>query len=231
MTYSFKDYRKRDQLLMRLGLGFMVRFLCHRKTQKNIDKNSKKNLRQLEIGPGLTRLEGFESLNIIDGKQVDYIADISSKLPFEDNSFDLIYASHVIEHVPWFLQKNLFLELNRILKPGGKLEIWVPDFQKVLKAVTTFYETGENITGNDGWYRFNEEKDVMTWANGRIFTYGDGTANPLSFNWHRCIFTYEYLVKLNSDAGFINISPMSHSEVRGYDHGWINLGVKSEKPI
>lgn len=229
MTYSFKYYRRRDRLLMRIGLSSFIMLLNLIKTKKNLKKNARKKYRCLEIGPGITRIDGFETLNIIDGKNVDYIADISSSLPFPDNTFDLIYASHVIEHVPWFLQKHLFFEFSRILKPGGKLEIWVPDFKKVIDTIFTYYNTGENLTGNDGWYRFNEEKDVMTWANGRIFTYGDGTANPLSFNWHRCVFTYEYLMKLNADAGFINITPLSHTEVRGFDHGWINLGVKSEK--
>jgi len=229
MTYSFKDYRKRDRLLMKFGLESIVRLRCRIKTTNNIKKNANKSLRQLEIGPGLTRLEGFETLNIIDGKNVDYIADIASMLPFHDNSFDLIYASHVIEHVPWFLQKQLFSELHRVLKPGGHLEIWVPDFKKVLETTMSYYQTGENNTEKDGWYRFNEEKDVMTWANGRIFTYGDGTANPMSFNWHRCVFTYEYLTKLYTNAGFINIVPMTHEEIRGYNHGWINLGVKAEK--
>lgn len=229
MKYSFKDFRNRDQLLMRLGLKGIVELCNRRKTAYNIKRNAKKRYRQLEIGPGLTRLDGFETLNIIDDKSVDYIADISSKLPFSDNSFDLIYASHVIEHVPWFLQKQLFSELNRIIKPGGKIEIWVPDFKKILETIMAFYQTGENLTEKDGWYRFNEEKDVMTWANGRIFTYGDGTANPMSFNWHRCVFTFEYLCDLFFHAGFINIEQMGRNEIRGYDHGWINLGVKAEK--
>lgn len=229
MNYSFKDYRKRDRILLRCGLSFVVKQMNKSKTAKNMRRNASKNIRYLEIGPGLTRLNGFETLNIIDGKAVDYIADISQKLPFLNNSFDLIYASHVIEHVPWFLQKQLFSEFYRILKPEGKIEIWVPNFKKVLETVTTYYQTGENLTGNDGWYRFNEEKDVMMWANGRIFTYGDGTANPMSFNWHRCVFTQEFLTKLYADAGFTHITPMDRTEVRGMDHGWINLGVKAKK--
>jgi hypothetical protein len=68
------------------------------------------------------------------------------------------------------------------------------------------------------------------WAAGRIFTYGDGTGNPNDPNWHRAIFSPRYLKEILRKLGFKNIREMNHSEVRGYDHGWINLGVKGEKP-
>ena len=231
MNYSFADYRFRDRVLMRFGLQSLVKTINRFKTKFNLIRNNKKKHRQLEIGPGLSRLSGFETLNIIDGKDVDYIMDISQPLIFPSNSFDLIYASHVIEHVPWFLQKKLFSELFRILKPGGRLEIWVPNFDRVVQVFNDFEQKGINSTHLDGWYRFNEEQDVCTWVNGRIFTYGDGTANPLSFNWHRCVFSESFLKKLFNQAGFSSILKMDNSEVRGYDHGWINLGIKGQKPL
>jgi 2-polyprenyl-3-methyl-5-hydroxy-6-metoxy-1,4-benzoquinol methylase len=56
------------------------------------------------------RARGFEG----------YVCDIESEpLPFEAGSFDLVYASEVIEHcadTAAFLQ-----ELNRLLRPGGQL--------------------------------------------------------------------------------------------------------------
>lgn len=229
MNYSFNIYRRLDKLLYSLKLGFLVKLKNIIKTKKNIKKNYTKKIRFLEIGPGLSRLDGFETLNIIDSKAVDYIADISQKLLFTDNSFDLIYASHVIEHVPWFLQKQLFNELFRIIKINGLIEIWVPDFEKILYVINSYIKEGVNLTDKDGWYRFNEDKDVFTWVNGRIFTYGDGTSNPMSFNWHRCVFTFDYLKKLLESAGFVDITLMNRNEIRGIDHGWINLGVKARK--
>ena len=229
MNYSFNNYRYLDKILYKFKLGVIVKFKDRYKTTRNIRRNSKKTVRALEIGPGVSRLNSFETLNIIDGKEVDYITDISQKLPFADNTFDLIYASHVIEHVPWFLQKQLFIELHRVIKPGGSLEIWVPDFGKILEVANAYIQKGENNTDKDGWYRFNDDKDVLTWVNGRIFTYGDGTANPMSFNWHRCVFTFGYLKQLLSNAGFVTIEAMEHNEIRGVDHGWINLGIKATK--
>lgn len=229
MNYSFELYRKRDRNLKKCHLDFIIKFLNKQKTRKNIEKNSYKERRYLEIGPGLSRIEGFETLNIIDGRNVDYIMNIAEPLDFEDNTFDIIYASHVIEHIPWFMQRQLFNELYRILKPGGVLEVWVPDFGKVLETVNSYLSSGTNNTSKDGWYRYNSDKDVFTWANGRIFSYGDGDANPISFNWHRCVFHSEFLEKLFLDAHFVKVERMTNEQVRGYDHGWINLGIKGCK--
>ena len=54
-------------------------------------------------------------------------------LPYEDNSIDLIYASHVIEY---FDREEILDILNKWkakLKPGGVLRLAVPNFQAMAK--------------------------------------------------------------------------------------------------
>ena len=56
----------------------------------------------------------------------NFMADIKEGLPFEDRVFDLIWASHILEHLP-----NLRLiqrELARVMKTGGELKVIVPYF-------------------------------------------------------------------------------------------------------
>ncbi len=45
-------------------------------------------------------------------------ADIGA-LPFEDNTFDYVVSSDVIEHIPAENKNRLLFEINRVLKPGG----------------------------------------------------------------------------------------------------------------
>ena len=58
-----------------------------------------------------------------------------SKLPFEDNSFDVVYSKSFIEH--FYFPENIFKEVLRILKPDGKFVNLTPDWEIIYK---TFYE-------------------------------------------------------------------------------------------
>ena len=51
-------------------------------------------------------------------------ADIRKGLPFQSRSFNLVWASHVLEHVPDL--RRLQKELARVIKTGGLLKAVVP---------------------------------------------------------------------------------------------------------
>lgn len=56
-------------------------------------------------------------------EQIDVFYD-GKHLPFENDSFDVIFSSEVFEHV--FNLHELLLEIKRVLKPGGKLIFTCP---------------------------------------------------------------------------------------------------------
>lgn len=195
----------------------------------NLFTKSFKKSRSLEIGPGEERIAGFETLNIVGGFNVDYVYDAAKKMPFKDNTFEIIYASHILEHVAWYQVRQVLGEWVRILKPNGVIEIWVPDAYKICSVVLDA-EQGINVDLlKDGWFRFNEKKDPYVWANGRLFTYGDGTGNVNHHNWHRAMFTPKSLIALMKESGLTNVELMQENEVRGYSHGWIGLGIRGTK--
>jgi len=51
----------------------------------------------------------------------------------EDNSVDLIYASHVIEYFNREEVKDVLNEWIRVLKPNGKLRLAVPNFEAMVE--------------------------------------------------------------------------------------------------
>lgn len=220
---------KFSQRTLIIGIKFIkLIYTIYGKLIKNRIKmylNSKKAQRFLEIGCGDSRIPGFETLDIVGGPNVDYVYDASKKLPFKDNTFDLIYASHVVEHIPWYKTEEVLREWVRILKPGGWLEIWVPDGLKICQVLI---ETEKGLRKDipDDWTHFNPSRNPYLWVNGRLFWGG----NPYYDSLHRAVFTPKYLKELFERVGLINIKFMDRSEVRGYDHGWINLGIKGQKP-
>lgn len=230
MNKSFNEEPRIFRILRKTGLGFLLHLKNKLKTSSNLIRNRTKNVRFLEVGPGLLRIPaGFETCNLVDSGNADYIVDFLNNEIFNDNEFDLIYASHIVEHIPWYQTERLFSEFYRILKPGGVLEVWVPDGLKICKAFVDAELLGSNDFKNDGWYRFNDKKDPCLWASGRLFTYGDGAGTTDHPNWHRAIFSERFLKEMFSIAGFIHIERMQSGEVRGTDHGWINLGIKGVK--
>ena len=95
-------------------------------------------MRQLDIGAS-KRISGFETLNAVRGRNIDHVAD-ARNLPFRDNTFATIYASHVLEHIPWTDTQRTIDEWVRCLAHGGQLEVWVPDALRVARA---FVESSE----------------------------------------------------------------------------------------
>lgn len=215
--------------LVRIVVPFLNSYGKYIKTPYSKAKNKNKKHRKLEIGPGPNRIKGFETVNILWGRNIDYVADASKALPFPNDCFSLIYASHILEHVPWYKVHSTIREWNRILKPGGIIEIWVPNGFLIAKTWIDAEDGKENLNYLDGWYKFNPEKDPGIWANGRIFSYGDGTGLKNHPNWHLSLFSERLLIKALADNGFRELTVMDRSEVRGHDHGWINLGVRGTK--
>jgi len=82
---------------------------------------------KLHIG-GTEHKEGWTLVNKLSSVNPDIIGDISDLSFIEEGSVDLIYASHVLEHVPQPKMIDTLKGLYRILKSnGGRLCLSVPD--------------------------------------------------------------------------------------------------------
>jgi ubiquinone/menaquinone biosynthesis C-methylase UbiE len=182
----------------------------------------------LELGPGSSPIKGFVSMDIVERKGVDYVGDVSKRLPFSDGSFDVVYASHVLEHIAWYDVPRILKDWVRVVCPGGVLEIWVPDGRKICAALLK-HENDAQLHGKvpDKWLRRNPKADPCVWANGRLF-YGDsGQGDAREASFHRSMFTPRYLKQVLVDAGLKDVRPLK--KPRGVDHGWINLGMTGTK--
>src|SRR5687767_7366073 len=99
-------------------------------------------VKKLHIGCGKNYLpssEGWVNADIFSSVNADVHADMSA-LPFHHEEFDLIYASHVLEHSHRHMVLSTLSHWRHLLKPGGVLRLAVPDFG----AICNYYKrTGD----------------------------------------------------------------------------------------
>ena len=88
---------------------------------------------KLNLGGRNTTIPGFKVVDIYNGANVDINADISNLNMIEAASVDEIYASHCLEHFSHNATLSVLKEWRRIMRPGGKCYIGVPDFDTLVK--------------------------------------------------------------------------------------------------
>lgn len=84
---------------------------------------------------------------------LDIEHDLTEKLPFENDEFDTIIFSDVLEHIP--VPEKLFLEVSRILRPHGKVIVSVPFYYWLHETPHDYYRYTEYALR-----RFVEESEM-----------------------------------------------------------------------
>jgi predicted SAM-dependent methyltransferase len=107
--------------------------------------------------------------------------DLSWSVPFGDNTLDCIYSSHFLEHLSKRDGARLVGEIYRVLKPGGRVRISIPDLNYAL----SLYASGE--------------KERMLQDYFFIDSQGSYYAR------HKYMYDFEGLRKLLAEKGFTEI--------------------------
>lgn len=93
--------------------------------------------RLLHVGCGTGRLpDGYGAylefrLDCDPTSGPDIVASCVAMPMIEDESYDCVFASHVVEHLFFHEVGMALAEFHRVLKPGGILEVFVPDLQAI----------------------------------------------------------------------------------------------------
>ena len=103
---------------------------------------------------------------------------------WEENSVDEFYASHIIEHYSFKEVPILLEKIYKLLKPGGKLEIRIPDLQYL----------GAKF-GNLGWWK--RCSNGKSWMKNGIF--GDQSHEG---HFHKSGFSFQTIKQELEKVGF-----------------------------
>jgi len=56
------------------------------------------------------------------------------ELPYQDKAFDMVFCSHMFEHISHFMIENVISEINRVMREDGILRVLTPDLKKIASA-------------------------------------------------------------------------------------------------
>ncbi len=76
-------------------------------------------------------------------------------IPIEDNCFDVVYHSHLLEHFPKGHAPIFLKECNRVLKKGGIIRVAVPDLEQIVRWYLRLLE--RSLQGD------KEAQDMYEW--------------------------------------------------------------------
>lgn len=97
---------------------------------------------KLHLGAARRRLSGFLNIDREDSEGLDLVADVSDLSAFQSNSVNEIYSSHTLEYFDREEVIPVLSEWNRVLVPGGKVFVSVPDFPKLIEIYLASSEIG-----------------------------------------------------------------------------------------
>lgn len=135
----------------------------------------------IHLGCGGINHPAFINIDGIPAPHVHYVQRIDKLHPFTNDSVDLVYACHCLEHFSHRQIANVLKEWHRIIKKGGILRVAVPDFDSMVKL---YLATGCDI-----------EQVLEPITGGQEY----------KFNFHMTIFNESFLSKLFLDVGFSHV--------------------------
>jgi SAM-dependent methyltransferase len=94
---------------------------------------------KIDLGCGKRKQEGFIGVDRFPMPEVDILADIDQRLPLEDDSVDVLFSSHSLEHV-----KDLMFtmrEIYRVCKHGAQVCIVAPYNEQKLNIANPYHIT------------------------------------------------------------------------------------------
>ncbi len=97
---------------------------------------------KLHLGCGKRYILGYVHIDVVKYEHIDYLMNIDDLSMFEDNSIDIIYNCHVLEHFHRYKCSKVLSEWYRVLKKGGILRTSVPDFE----ALNNLYSITKDLS-------------------------------------------------------------------------------------
>lgn len=151
-------------------------------------------VRKLHLGCGPNPVPGWLNCDFQPASFRVIYLDVRRPLPLPDQSFDYVFAEHLIEHLTYPQAQRLLGECLRILKPGGRIRLVTPDLDQIISLFAKPPEEGQQRYLD--WIYRALAPDLL--APGPVFL-----LNHMSHFWgHRFLYDKSTLMHIISAAHF-----------------------------
>lgn len=148
----------------------------------------------LHVGCGRVNSPEFINIDALPYAHVHVVTDNITRLSqFGDETADMVYMSHILEHMRATELTPVLQEMRRVLRPGGILRLSVPDFDRILDV-----------------YRASDaDLDVIrAWLMG---------GQDDEYNIHYSVFNRKSLSRLLQETGFRDIRSWDPQNCKHHD--------------
>ncbi len=168
--------------------------------------------RSIHLGCGKDYLSSFLNADINPFRKIDLWIDLTRRLPAPDGAVEAIYSLETLEHLYPEEVERLLQDCRRVLKPGGRIRLGVPNLRRAVEA----YQSG-NLAWLQDWPRSYRS------VGGKLsnFLFCDGQ--------HRMGFDFSLLEELLTRAGFSEIEETARGKSRWLDPSALELEEHSDR--
>jgi predicted SAM-dependent methyltransferase len=167
----------------------------------------------INLGCGFHYHNDWTNVDFISSGEGVIAHNLLIGVPFEDNKFEVVYHSHILEH---FLKpdgEKLISECYRILKNGGVLRVAIPDLEQIARNYILYLEAAlKNEPGAKEKYEWTMlemyDQVVRTKGGGEMIEYIKDTSKNndaflLERNGHEVKLLMENIrgAKMNNTSG------------------------------
>jgi predicted SAM-dependent methyltransferase len=191
---------------------------------RNFDNSPSLRLASIAVLPdllhrlGLLNRAQYQFMRFARDHQIEY-GDATKGLPVGEASVDVLYSSHMLEHLDRREASEFLREAYRILRPGGILRIAVPDLER---QIAEYQESGDADAFVEGMHLCVSRPRSLA---GRLSLLVTGTRH------HQWMYDGRSLSRLLQEHGFVKAEVLPAGQTRIDSPGALDLAERASESL
>jgi predicted SAM-dependent methyltransferase len=147
-------------------------------------------MKYLNLGCGYRYHPDWTNINFVSTSKGVIAHNLKKGIPFPDESFDVVYHSHVLEHFSKEEAETFIQECYRVLRPQGILRVVVPDLEEIVRM---YLHSLEQASSNSEEWEQNYQWMLLEMYDQTVRTQSGG--EMINFLSRQDFLNHEFVIK------------------------------------